>query len=291
MTPPWIAAGERPASAASVSAPSESARPAPTSSCGASVQAQPGAGQQPEPGDAARAEQRAGRRARARAGDAALERSRDERRDRHRGDGERGRDRRHAPALDEQQHEQEEHRGEARRQQPEREVGRDVRQARAPRDDRRAAAEDDERRDQRERHLGDEDRLPRDQLREQAADRGPERRARHAGRGPHAHGPALAARELGQQLERRAHGRRAADALHGARPDQERQRGRERTGRRGRGEEHEAAGAHLPGRPPRRQARGRHGRERDREVEGRDDPGDVRDLRVGTRGRSRAARG
>ena len=155
-----------------------------------------------------------------------------------------------------------------------------MRQPGARRDDRRAAAEDDERRNQGERHLGHEDRLPRDQLREQAADRGPERRAGHAGGGPDAHGPALAAGQRGQQLERRAHRRRAADALHGARPDQERERRRERAGRRGRGEEHEAAGAHLPGGPARGQASRRHGRERDRQVEGRDDPGDVGDLRV-----------
>ncbi len=85
--------------------------------------------QQTERGDAARAEQRARCRAHARVGHAALERTRGERRGRHDRDDQRGGDRRHPPALDEQQHEQEEHRREPRRQQPQRDVGGDVRPA------------------------------------------------------------------------------------------------------------------------------------------------------------------
>ena len=127
----------------------------------------------------------------------------------------------------------------------------------------------------------DEDRLPRDQLREQTADRRPERRARDAGDGPHAHRALLAARELRQQLERRADRRGAAHALDGARPDQEAERrARARTPPMHAANTHEAAGAHPPGRPPRREPGRGHGRECDREVEGRDDPGHVGDLRV-----------
>ena len=100
-------------------------------------------------------------------------------------DGGRGLDRAEAPALDQQQDDQEQRGGERCRDQGEGHVRRDVRAAGRPQlglDRVRAAlphreSEERGREPRRERDLDEEDRLPGDELGHQAADSGPQRRA------------------------------------------------------------------------------------------------------------------
>ena len=100
---------------------------------------------------------------------------------------------RQPPALDQQQDEQEEGRGDRRRDHRQREVGRRGagrpvrRSSRCDDPGRRLVAgdgEDRHRRGQRDRHLDQEDRLPGDELGEHAADRRAERRAGRPGGRP-----------------------------------------------------------------------------------------------------------
>ena len=72
-----------------------------------------------------------------------------------------------------------------------------------------------------ERHLEQEDRLPGDELGQQAADAWAERRPERARGGPDRRGPALGADPGGQQLERRADAGRAPRRLHAAGGEQE----------------------------------------------------------------------
>ena len=60
VQPPWIASGERPASASSVSAPSASAKPAPIAICGGTSQPHAARREQRQRGQAAADQDRAG---------------------------------------------------------------------------------------------------------------------------------------------------------------------------------------------------------------------------------------
>ncbi len=129
VQPPWIACGERPASAASVSAESVSASPAPTSAWGGRVSNTEASGRRPRP---ARPPAIRITPAAARAGgrlDPAGERRRRERADGHHGDRRGRADRAQPPALDQQQHDEEERRGQRRRDQRQGGVGGQVRTA------------------------------------------------------------------------------------------------------------------------------------------------------------------
>ena len=181
-------------------------------------------------------------------------------------------ERRHAPALDEQQHEQEQRRGERGRQERQRgqrrHVGSSGRGLRAGDGVWRRATE----REQGDRRLQQEDRTPSRRL-VSAPPRPARPRRRRRPRRPRA-GRALASPSPRQQLERRADHARTADRLDAARGQQHVERGRQSAGERG-GAEHERcrprrprAGRRRPSRrPARRRARGR--------VERRQHPGDL----------------
>ena len=111
--------------------------------------------------------------------------------------------------------------------------------------------EDRHRGGQRHRHLDQEDRLPGDQLGEDAADRRPERRAGRPGAGPDRGRAALGADRRRQQLQRRGDRDGAAERLDAAGEDQGRELVGDAAGEPGAGEDREAD-RRRPARPTRR---------------------------------------
>ena len=127
--------------------------------------------------------------------------------------------------------------------------------------------------------LDEEDRLPAEQLRENAARRGAERYTDHAGEGPDAGGRYVAARHAGQQGERTADDRGAGRALDRAGGDEQPERRGERADERCRCEDNDA-GAEDPSRTATREEGRRQSCEREREVVRRQRPGECGDLDV-----------
>ena len=145
------------------------------------------------------------------------------------------------------------------------------------RDLRRGAyAERGRHRQHRERHLHDEDRLPRERLGEQAARERAGRRTDDSGRHPRRDAPALAA--LGdQQLQAPDQRERATERLHAPGHDQRLDRRRDRTPRRGAGEHRDADSREDPRLRPGEAHRGGHGTQPQHEVERDQHPGDLPD--------------
>ena len=130
-----------------------------------------------------------------------------------------------------------------------------------------------------ERHLHDEDRLPRDRLREQAARDRTGRRADHAGGDPDRDAAAFAVL-LHQELEAAQQRQRAAERLHAPGCDELVDRARGRAPRRGAGEDRDADGREDPRLRPREGQRRGHGHQPQHEVERDQHPRDLRDGRV-----------
>ena len=227
VQPPWIACGARPAQRGLGQRREHQGQADPDHHLRRHGQRDLRLGQQRQPAEPAGDEDRAGRGARPGAGHEPVEAAAEQRRQRHHADHDRGADRAQAPALDQEQHEQEEGAGDRRRDQRQGQVGEQVRPAGPAQLGREhpgrglvpGDGEDRHRGGERDRHLDQEDRLPGDQLGEQAADRRAQRRpGRPRGR-PDRRGAPLGADRRRQQLQHRGHRqrRRRAPARSGPR--------------------------------------------------------------------------
>ena len=98
---------------------------------------------------------------------------------------------------------------------------------------------------ERERHLREEDRLPAEELREDAAGGRAERGAEHARGDPDAQRALVARSRLREEIERGGDDERGADRLDAARADEHVERRREPAGERRRGEDDDAARERL----------------------------------------------
>ena len=126
--------------------------------------------------------------------------------------------------------------------------------------------------------MREEDRLPSEKLREDAADRGAEGRPEHAGGDPDAQRTLLAL-ELREEVERRRDHQGRPDRLHAARADEHLERRCEPAHERRR-REHDAPDHERLAGPSPSDVRGRHGEHRKYEVERGEHPGDRRDRHV-----------
>ena len=130
-----------------------------------------------------------------------------------------------------------------------------------------------------DRQLNEEDRLPAQELGEQAAGGGADREADDSRRSPHGRRVAVGAARAREQLDRGGDHRRAAERLHAARCDQNADRGRHGADERCAREQHETRRpdpwSHAP-----REPRGGQDRERQHQVERRQDPRDAEHGRI-----------
>ena len=126
-----------------------------------------------------------------------------------------------APAVDEEQDEQEEGRREGAGDQEEREVGGYVGSTRRAADRVGVEPDQSDQGEEGEWRLDEEDRLPAESLGEDPARRRAERRPDDPRGGPRAHRARVRAVDRSQQVERRAHEERAADRLHAPRADED----------------------------------------------------------------------
>jgi len=227
------------------------------------------AGDQDRPGSGARPE-------RAQKPGDARGRDRRQRHDRH---DEPGRERLEAPAVDEQDHEQEQRRHERARDEQERGVGRDLRSLSRFRHGPRRHTSEREQADERERRLQHEDRLPAEELRENSSERRPHRRADDPGERPDPSRRGVRARGLGEQIECGDDDRGARDTLDSAQRHEHAERRRERTRQRGNREE-DRRHTEDPDRPPPRHGSRRNRSERQRQVERDQRPGERPNLDV-----------
>ena len=211
-------------------------RPAPTASCGGTVQAAP-AGSQPSAArppeiritpDAARVQ----------GADRAREARGQERRDRHHRHDGAGLERLEPPAVDEQDHEQEERRDERAGDEHQRGVCPEVRPLQRSKRGREAHPVERRQSQQQEGRLHDEDRLPPEQLGEEPADSRPARGAEDSGEGPDPRRRGVRSHRSGEQPQRGADDGGARDSLDGAGGDQHAERRSERACERGGREDH-----------------------------------------------------
>ena len=151
-------------------------------------------------------------------------RDRGERHDRH---GEPRLQRTEPPAVDQQDHEQEERRDEASGDEQERRVRADVRASGGLGYGHGVRAAQRDQREQDDRRLHEEDRLPTQQLGEDPADGGPERGADDPGERPDASRACLRSCSLAQEVERRADDGGPCDTLKRATCDEHTERRRE----------------------------------------------------------------
>ena len=197
----------------------------------------------------------------------ASQRPGEQRRERHDRDGHRGDHGRLTPAVDQEQHDQEERSGQCRREQQEREVRPERRTVAVGHVHRRGPDRQRGRHgEHRDRHLHDEDRLPGEGCGEQPADHRAGRRTHHPRRHPGRDAAPLVGRR-DEQLEAAHERERPADPLQAAGADQHLHRPAERAQRRGTGEQRD------PRRGERRRVatlvrpRGRHDGDREHQVE------------------------
>ena len=132
----------------------------------------------------------------------------------------------------------------------------------------------------RDRRLEEEDRLPGDELGEQAADRRAESSPGGAGGRPDRDGAALGADRGRQQLQDRGDRQRASQRLHAAGGDQRAQLGREPAGEAGAGKDGQADRRRAAGADAPRQVRGRNRGQGHHQVEGDEHPGHAGDAGV-----------
>ena len=191
-----------------MSAVSASPMPAPTSSCGASVHAQPARGSTRKRGKPSGDEDDTGCHRHRPSRRDGREPAGDDRREWQHADHEPGRCRRHAPAGDEQEHDEEERGDEAAGEEEQRGVRRQVRPPGTPRNRLSGQAADGCERQQGEWHLDEEDRLPAEPLGEHPAGRGPERGSEDSGGDPHPDGAGSLVSTEGRAPPRRAARRR-----------------------------------------------------------------------------------
>ncbi len=140
--------------------------------------------------------------------------------------------------------------------------------------------EDRHRGGNRDRHLDQEDRLPGDQLGEQAADCWSQRRPGRPGGRPEGRGSALGADRGRQQLQHRGHRQGAAERLHATSRDQSAELVRDGAGETGAGEDREPDRGGAAGADTTREERRRHRGKRHHQVEGDEDPADAGDTGV-----------
>jgi hypothetical protein len=179
-----------------------------------------GPGQPAERRQAARDQDHPRRRPRPLRRDRACEPGCRDRRQRHHGDDDTRGQRLEPPAVDQQDHEQEERGDEGARDEHQRDVGGHVRPLDGPEVGRRTKAALAEQRGEDQRGLDDEDRLPAEELREDSADCRSAGGSENPGDRPYARGPRLSSDRGGQEQERGAHDGGPGDALDGSPGDQ-----------------------------------------------------------------------
>ena len=183
------------------------------------------------------------------------------------------------PAVDQQDHEQKQRRHEPARDEQQRCVRGHVRSFDRLGNGRGSHAAQRDESDENDRRLDEEDRLPAEQLSQDAADGRPKRGADDSGKRPDPRSARIRSGGLAEEVERGTHHGRPRNALDRATRDEHTERGREAARERGSNEHDDPESEDVRG-PAAREESGRQRRESEREVEGGENPGERRDLDV-----------